>query len=83
MLDFPNLTLINAGTLNPRHRPGVSLLDMANNEIQVFEFGDAAAKPGTAHELTHLKTVPLIDDTRPQWQNTQQFDGSITPHTLY
>lgn len=80
LLDFPTLTLINAGTLNPRHRPGVSLLDMANNEIQVFEFDSPEAN---STQLNYLKTVPLVDDTRPQWSNTQQFDGTTSPHTLY
>lgn len=83
LLDFPGLTLINAGTLNPRHRPGVSLLDMHNNQIQVFEFGDGADSNPNDHELRLLTTVPLINEARPQWRNTQAFTGDRTPHTLY
>ena len=88
VLDFPGLTLINAGTLNPGHRPGVSLLDIPNNDIQVFEFGpneptDIQNQQPLSHELYPLKTVPLMDDTRPRWRNSQDFDGSVVPHTLY
>ena len=69
VLDFPGLTHINAGTLSPRHRPGVTLMDCAANELHVFEFGDSTDR------LTHTKTEPLRDSSRHQWPNTQSFDS--------
>ena len=81
VLDFPGLTHINAGTLSPRHRPGVTLLDCEANELQVFEFGE------TKDSLTHTKTELLHDSSRHQWPNTQSFDSptesSRTPLALY
>ena len=76
VLDFPGLTLINAGTLSPRHRPGVTLLDCVANELQVFEFGDAK------DALTHTKTELLNDTTRYQWPNTQSFDSPTESERL-
>ena len=69
VLDFPGLTHINAGTLSPRHRPGVTLLDCAANEVQVFEFGESQST------LNHTKTEHLEDASRHQWPNTQSFDS--------
>jgi len=76
VLDFPGLTHINAGTLSPRHRPGVTLLDCAANELQVFEFGE------TKDSLSHTKTAPLQDSARFQWPNTQSFDSPTQPNRM-
>jgi len=69
VLDFPDLTHINAGTLSPRHRPGVTLLDCAANELQVFEFGEKVT------QLIRTKSERLKDSSRHQWLNTQSFDS--------
>ena len=77
VLDFPGLTHINAGTLAPRHRPGVTLLDATANEICVYEF--AAEDP---RALTHTKTAKLFDSSRHQWANTAAFDSPTEPARL-
>lgn len=78
ILDFPGLTLINAGTLSPRHRPGVTLLDCAAETITVFEFG--ADDPA---ELHATRTLPLFDAARPRWSSSAAFDGATAPAVLY
>lgn len=91
VLDFPGLTLINAGTLLPRHRPGVSLLDFVSNEVRVFEFGAPAGAPAGASagadsiamELEESHRVMLFDAARKRWPNSAAFDSSALPLTLY
>ncbi len=70
VLDFPGLTHINAGTLSPRHRPGVTLLDCAANDLKIFEFGDHEKR------LRHTGTEVLLSEERYVWPNTAAFDES-------
>lgn len=76
VLDFPGLTHINAGTLSPRHRPGVTLVDCPANELKVFEFGE------TKKCLGHTKSERLLDEARHQWADTQAFDEPTEPARL-
>lgn len=69
VLDFPGLTHVNAGTLSPRHRPGVTLMDCAANELRVFEFGE------TTDQLVATKTAKLVCELRHQWANSAAFDS--------
>lgn len=77
VLDYPGLTHINAGTLSPRHRPGVTLTNCENNTLDVFEFAtsDNADKPADPNCLKHTKCVALSDPTRHQWANSVEFDS--------
>ena len=81
VLDFPGLIHINAGTLSPRHRPGVTALDCVANTIEVFEFGE------TETSLQATKTEALGCSSRYQWASTEAFDSPKEPErqplTLY
>ncbi len=77
IVDFPSLTLINAGTLVSRHRPGISILDFNTKRIKSFEFNETSIVGPVANcEL-------LPGETRQIWKNTQAFDGSSQPFALY
>ena len=73
VLDFPGLIHINAGTLSPRHRPGVTALDCVANTIEVFEFGE------TETSLQATKTEALDCSSRYQWASTEAFDSPKEP----
>ncbi len=80
VLDFPGLTHILAGTLSPRHRPGISFLDFDANAIQVLEFD---TEPGDGSALRATCTTALFDSNRHQWPDTQAFDAKVPPLVLY
>jgi len=84
VLDYPGLTHINAGTLSPRHRPGVTLMNCDTNTLEVYEFAtsDEEAKPANPRCLAHSKTVALTDAARHQWANSQAFDSPTEPDRL-
>lgn len=88
VLDFPGLTHINAGTLSPRHRPGVTLMNCETNQLEVYEFGvaeDAQTEEqqgDNAALLRHTKTVALTDPNRHCWANTAEFDSPTETHRL-
>ncbi len=84
VLDYPGLTHINAGTLSPRHRPGVTLMNCDTNALQVFEFETSAddSRPADPRCLTHTKTVALTDSSRYLWTDSQAFDSPTEPHRI-
>lgn len=77
IVNFDQLTLINAGTLKGEHRPGVSILDFEAGAVSAFEF-DANLR------LARVAERPLRDEAgRRVWRDTQEFDSSWTPVALY
>ncbi len=87
VLDFPGLTHINAGTLSPRHRPGVTLINCDTNTLEVFEFeveteANPEAPQTSATNLRHTKTEALTDPNRHCWANTEAFDSPTETHRL-
>jgi predicted phosphodiesterase len=77
IVNFEQLTLLNAGTLKGAHRPGVSILDFVAGTVAAFEF--------TAELMLHQVAQRLLreDDNRRVWRDTQEFDSAWTPVTLY
>ena len=78
VVDFETLTLINAGTLCGRHRPGVSIIDFAEQTVAAFEIH--SSRPHTPR-VAECTITPGSD--RRVWGDTQEFDGRWTPLTLY
>ena len=76
IIHFQALTLINAGTLMNRHRPGFSLLDLEEQQIHGFEFNDRKA------DLIKTQSV-LPQDNHQVFKDTAHFQGDWTPNTLY
>jgi predicted phosphodiesterase len=77
IVNFHTLTLLNAGTLKGEHRPGVSILDLAEGSASAFEFTRAL-------KLAPVAELPLRQDpNRRIWRDTQEFDSHWTPVTLY
>jgi putative phosphoesterase len=77
LIDFPELLLINAGTLAARHRPGVSILDLEAGHVWAHEFEDS----GVGARVAEHALIP--GPGRRVWRDTQEFDGSWTPVALY
>jgi predicted phosphodiesterase len=77
VINFEDLTLINAGTIYHRHRPGVSVVDFQDGSVAAFEL--EATKPG--NRVAEKGLAP--DDSRRIWRDTQEFDGAWTPTVLY
>jgi predicted phosphodiesterase len=77
IVNFESLTLINAGTLKGEHRPGISILDLAQNTVTAFEFTSTLALHVVAERRVHG------DNDRRVWRDTQEFDGHWQPVTLY
>ena len=76
IVNFDELTLLNAGTLKGDHRPGVSILDFDAGIVSAFEFDANLA-------LHRVAERPIQDEGRRIWRNTQEFDSGWTPVTLY
>lgn len=76
LVDFENLTLMNAGTLMGPYA-GASVLDFEEDSLTVFAVND-----DTAPERQLERTLSPGDE-RPVWRNTAAFDGTRTPVTLY
>lgn len=74
LLDFPGLTLCNAGTLKGPHA-GVSILDTVEGSIATYEF--------VAAGMERVAEAAMDATDRPVWENTGGFDGSRTPTLLY
>jgi len=74
LLDFPGLTLCNAGTLKGAHA-GVSILDTVDGSIAAFELGAAGVE--------RVAEVAIDAADRPLWQSTRDFDGTRAPTLLY
>ena len=77
IVNFDRLTLLNAGTLKGEHRPGVSILDFADGSVSAFEFDANLSLQRVAQRSMHG------EDGRRVWRDTQEFDSSWTPVTLY
>jgi predicted phosphodiesterase len=76
LIDFPEMLLINAGTLSARHRPGISLIDFEAGAIAAHEFdGDRVGGRVAEH--------PILAESRRVWPDTKAFDGSWTAVALY
>lgn len=76
LIDFPELLLINAGTLAARHRPGISFIDFQGEVISAHEFfGDRVDGCVAEH--------PLASHERRVWRDTQAFDGTWSAVALY
>jgi len=76
IVNFEQLTLLNAGTLKGEHRPGVSIIDFDARTATAFEFTNDLAVVRVAERL-------MRDETRRVWRDTQEFDSEWTPVTLY
>lgn len=77
IVNFEQLTMLNAGTLKGEHRPGVSIVDFGDGSVSAFEF-DAGLG------LRRVTQQPLqCRASRRIWRDTQEFDSCWTPVTLY
>ncbi len=76
LIDFVDMTLLNAGTLRGDHA-GVSLLDFEGDSVSTYSVSDAA-KP---ERILERQLAPGCD--RRIWRDTQEFDGTWTPVTLH
>jgi predicted phosphodiesterase len=76
IVNFEQMTLLNAGTLRGDHRPGVALLDFDALTVSAFEFAANLA-------LQRVAERRMRDETRRIWRDTQSFDGGWTPVALY
>jgi predicted phosphodiesterase len=93
LVHFPDLTLINAGTLQGVHKPGFSVLDFDRNEVTPFTFAtEDAREPGDRadggevidepmHRMPPHSMQPIPG--RRVWRNTQEFDGNWEPTRLF
>lgn len=79
VIHFEELTLINAGTLKNRHRPGFALLDLASSRLTGYEF-DQTCSQGSPAEVC---AIDLNGPPPRVFQNSQEFDGNWQPLTLY
>ena len=75
IIHFQQMTVVNAGTLARRHRPGFSLLDLNHNHIVGFEF-DPVPHCVRKHSLTPCHHTTVFNSTR-------DFTGNWEPVTLY
>ncbi|XOV83878.1 MAG: metallophosphoesterase family protein [bacterium] len=75
LIHFDSLTLLNAGTLRGRHRPGFSLIDLDADEVHGFELEPKI------HEVKRQPLSPTLDVQ--VFKNTQHFDDQWQPVTLY
>lgn len=74
MINFEQLTLLNAGTLKNRHRPGFSILDCETETLCGFEFLPSVSK---------VQELALQHPERRVFKDTRDFDGEWQPVTLY
>ena len=73
IMAFKTLTVINAGTLTGHRWPGFSVLDLDQRSVQAFEFTPRGIEPA----------VSLAVPAKPEWQNTQSFQGDWEPLVLF
>jgi len=76
LIDFENLLLLNAGTLKGEHA-GFSVMDFQRDCVASFGF-DANDHP---RKVVEHPLSPVSG--RRVWRNTQAFDGTWDPLTLY
>ncbi|MEM7098832.1 MAG: metallophosphoesterase family protein [Pseudomonadota bacterium] len=77
VIHFETLTLINAGTLLNRHKPGFSMMNLEEGFISGYEFRENQAPV----EVKQIDLEPSPDTK--VFENTQHFDGDWDPITLY
>jgi len=73
---FDALTLLNAGTLRARHKPGFCIVDFGEHQVSAYEFeqdqcvvvGDFSLLPNASDKV---------------WANSAAFDGQWQPKVLY
>ena len=75
LIDFPELLLINAGTLKGEYG-GISVADFESDQISAYEVGD-----GVTPVLVSQHTLTSV--SRRIWADTQAFDANWQPVTLY
>ncbi|MBT6792497.1 MAG: hypothetical protein HOA39_08700, partial [Gammaproteobacteria bacterium] len=73
IMAFKTLTVINAGTLTGHRWPGFSVLDLDQRSVQAFEFTPRGIEPA----------ISLAVPAKPEWQNTQSFQGDWEPLVLF
>ena len=79
LIHFHALTLLNAGTVRGGHRPGFSLLDLADNVVHGYEvFAEASCK------VEQVKSLSLAPEHHGRvFKDTSHFDDRWDPVTLY
>ena len=76
LIDFENCQVVNGGTLKGSY-PGVTILDLAAEELCGFDFSsDTGFLPTQRYSLSNV-------ETRRVWSNTQEFDCNWTPVILH
>jgi len=75
LIDFPQLLLMNAGTLKG-DAAGISIVDFAAGSVSSYELGDVGFPRLVCERETDAAE-------RRVWQNTGEFDGSWEAVTLY
>ena len=75
LIHFPELTLINAGTLKGEHWPGFSIINFETEIISAYEFQDDQTQLVKEHKLR--------DSNHTVWENTQAFSGGWDPVRLF
>lgn len=78
VLDFPGLTLLNAGTLRSGQRPGVCIVDLGADRVRALEPG-----AGSRGRWGEVACAPLLAHDRHVWPDTGAFRGDRIPCTLY
>lgn len=74
VINFKQLTLLNAGTLKNRHRPGFSILDCESGTLSGFE---------CLPNVSKVRELTLHHPERRIFTDTRDFDGDWQPVTLY
>ena len=74
MINFHELTLLNAGTLRGDHHPGFSILECETERLTGYEFYP---------ELSQVREHHLKHPDHQYFDNTQDFEGNWQPVTLY
>ncbi len=77
VIHFEALTLINAGTLRPDHKPGFSILDLAQHTVSGYEFSELPTAVRSIDTRANLQSPHQV------FTNTQGFAGDWDPVTLY
>lgn len=77
MVDFVDMTLLNAGTIKGEHA-GVTVLDLAAGTVTAYTVNDVQTPVRQVE-----RDLNPVRDGRRIWRNSSEFDGSWTPATLY
>lgn len=77
VIHFEQMTLINAGTLRPDHKPGIAILDLASHTVTGYEF---ASLP---QAVRAIDTRAARQPEGRVFRDTQAFDGNWQMSALY